>query len=384
MKRTHLTFAILAFGLIAFNSCRKENVTATSGTTSQGITSESLAAAGEGVVYTMDNATTGNNVMVFKRAANGTLSGSAVFPTSGTGTGAGLGSQGAMVADKNRRLFVCNAASNDITVFKINGLSLAKIDKISSHGTMPISITVHDNLLYVLNAGDVGNISGFRIQSDGSLEHISKSNRKLSSDTSGPAQIEFNRAGTQLVVTEKATNLILTYDVHPDGTTDNAVAHPSAGTTPFGFEFGRHNELIVSDAFGGATNESAMSSYKLSNNGNLTLITGPVPTNQTAACWVAVTDDGRFCYTTNTGSNSISGYYISDEGKLKLIDANGITAITGTAPIDMALSRESKFLYALNSGSGSISAFKVTFNGGLNSLGDISGIPAGATGLVAW
>lgn len=384
MKHTHLTFTILALGLIVFNSCKKENVTTTSNTANQSISSESLAAAGEGVAYTMDNAATGNNVLVFKRAANGTLSSSAIFPTGGVGTGAGLGSQGVMVADKNRHLFVCNAGSNDITVFKINGLSLTKVDKTSSHGTTPISVTVHENLLYVLNAGDAGNISGFRIHSDGSLEYISKSKRKLSGDTSGPAQIEFNRAGTQLVVTEKATNLIVTYDVHTDGTTGDAVAHPSAGDTPFGFEFGKHNELIVSDAFGGAANESAMSSYKLSNNGNLTLITGPVATNQTAACWVAVTDDGRFCYTTNTGSNSISGYYISDEGKLKLIDANGITAITGIAPIDMALSRESKFLYALNSGSGSISAFKVTFNGGLNSLGDISGIPEGAAGLVAW
>lgn len=384
MKRTRLSFAIFVFSLIVFDSCRKDNMTATSNTASESTTSESLAASGEGVVYTMDNAATGNNVLVFKRAANGTLSSSAIFPAGGTGTGAGLGSQGAMVADKNHHLFVCNAGSNSITVFRINGLSLTKVDKISSHGTMPISVTVHDSLLYVLNAGDAGNISGFRIHSDGTLKYISKSTRKLSSDTSGPAQIEFNHAGTQLVVTEKATNLILTYSVHANGTTDNAVKHPSAGTTPFGFEFGRHNELIVSDAFGGAPNESAMSSYKLTNNGNLTLITGPVATNQTAACWVAVTDDGRFCYTTNTGSNSISGYYISDEGKLKLIDANGITGVTGVAPIDMALSRESKFLYALNSGSGSISAFKVTFNGGLNSLGDISGIPLSATGLVAW
>ncbi|MEP6681930.1 MAG: beta-propeller fold lactonase family protein [Parafilimonas sp.] len=383
MKHKHLTLATLAISLIAFNSCKKENIANVS-KVSESATSESLASTGEGVVYTMDNAAAGNNVLVFKRATNGGLTNSAIFPTGGTGTGAGLGSQGAMVADKKQHLFVCNAASNNITVFKINGWSLMKIDKISSHGTMPISVTVHDDLLYVLNAGDAGNISGFRIYEDGHLEHISGSNRKLSTDTSGPAQIEFNHAGTQLVVTEKATNRILTYAVQSDGTASSGTIHSSAGTTPFGFEFGKNNELIVSDAFGGAPNKSALSSYKLNNSGGLTLITGPVATNQTAACWVAVTDDSRFCYTTNTGSNSISGYYINDDGKLKLLDANGITAITGVAPIDMALSKESKFLYALNSGSGSISAYKVTFNGGLNSLGDISDIPLSAAGLVAW
>jgi len=382
MKHTHVTLAALALSLIAFNSCKKDNIAASK--VSDSATSESLAANSEGVVYTMDNAAAGNNIYVLKRAANGQLTKAAMFATGGTGTGGELGSQGAMVADKNKHLFVCNAASNNITVFKANGLSLMKLDKMSSHGTMPVSITVHDNLLYVLNAGDAGNISGFRIYDDGHLEYISGSNRKLSSDTSGPAQIEFNRSGTQLVVTEKATNRILTYAVQQDGTASSATIHPSAGTTPFGFEFGKNNELIVSDAFGGAPNKSALSSYKLNNSGNLTLVTGPVTTNQTAACWVAVTDDSRFCYTTNNGSNSISGYYINDDGKLKLLDANGITAVTGKAPIDMALSKESKFLYVLNSASGSISAYKVTFNGGLNSLGDISDISLSAAGLVAW
>ncbi len=149
------------------------------------------------------------------------------------------------------------------------------------------------------------------------------------------------------------------------------------------FEFGKQNELIISDAFGGTANASALSSYKLSNNGKLSLITGPVSTHQTAACWVAVTKDGTYCYATNTGSNSISGYRITDEGALKLIDANGITAVTGSTPIDMAPSRGSQYLYALNEGSGSISAFKVSNNGGLTSLGEVSGIPTSASGMAA-
>ncbi len=43
----------------------------------------------------------------------------------------------------------------------------------------------------------------------------------------GPAQIEFNHAGTQLVVTEKMTNRILTYSVHANGLTDPFVVHHS-------------------------------------------------------------------------------------------------------------------------------------------------------------
>src|SRR5215831_9461575 len=289
MKRTKLTLTISALGLIVMSSCRKDNIVATSATANERAAAQTGLVSGERIVYTMDNAVSGNKVMVFKRATNGTLSASAVFPTGGTGTGAGLGSQGAIAADNNRHLFVCNAGSNNITVFQINGLMLTKLDRISSHGTTPISLTVHDNLLYVLNAGGAGNISGYTIDDNGHLTHLSKSNAKLSSDTSGPAQIEFNHAGTQLVVTEKATSLIVTYDIDANGVAGKSVIHPSVGQTPFGFEFGKNNQLIVSDAFGGAANESAMSSYKLSNNGNLSLITGPVATHQTAACWVSVT-----------------------------------------------------------------------------------------------
>jgi 6-phosphogluconolactonase len=382
MKQTNLKCVILALCLIALNACKKDSIEATSANSAkESNVSENLTAE-EGVLYTMDNVANGNNIMVFKRAANGSLSSSAVFPTGGKGTGAGLGSQGAITIN-DHLLFACNAGSNEITVFKRNGLALEWIDKISSYGTTPISLTVYNDLLYVVNAGGSGNISGFRVHDDGHLSHIIHSRRNLSTDTSGPAQIEFNNAGTQLVVTEKMTNRIVTYNVRPNGLTDPFVVHPSAGATPFGFEFGKHNELIVSDAFGGAVDASAVSSYRLNNNGNLSLITGPAATHQTAACWVAVTKDGHYCYATNTGSNSISGYRITDEGAIKLIDANGVTAATGTTPIDMAMSRESQYLYNLNAGSGSVSAYKVNNNGGLTSLGEVSGIPAGASGLAA-
>jgi 6-phosphogluconolactonase (cycloisomerase 2 family) len=380
MKRTNLALAIIAISLIALSSCKKDDLVASPNAANSNISNAETAT--EGVVYTMDNAVAGNNVIVLRRDANGTLASATTFPTGGAGTGAGLGSQGAIV-QSDHRLFVCNAGSNNITVFEINGQSLKKIDRTISHGTTPISLTVNGDLLYVLNAGETGNISGFRIGADGHLTYINKSKRGLSSDTSQPAQVEFNKAGTQLVVTEKATNRILTYQLTSNGLTGDMVTHPSAGTTPFGFEFGKHNTLIVSDAFGGAPNGSALSSYKLTNAGNFKLVTGPVASHQTSACWVAITGDGNYCYTTNAVSNSISGYKVADDGSISLLDANGVTAVTGASPVDMAMSRDSKYLYSLNSADGSVSAFKIANNGGLVSLGVTGGIPLGASGLAA-
>jgi hypothetical protein len=42
-----------------------------------------------GVVYTMDNASSGNQVLSFQRRADGSLSPSATDPTGGLGTGSG-------------------------------------------------------------------------------------------------------------------------------------------------------------------------------------------------------------------------------------------------------------------------------------------------------
>ena len=68
------------------------------------------------------------------------------------------------------------------------------------------------------------------------------------------------------------------------------------------------------------------------------------------ACWIVVTTNGRYTYTTNTGSNSITGYRIGSDGSLAILDADGKTADTGATPIDMALTKSSRLLYALAGG----------------------------------
>ena len=98
---------------------------------------------------------------------------------------------------------------------------------------------------------------------------------------------------------------------------------------------------------------------------------------------VVVTRNGRFTYTTNTGSNSISGYLIGADGGLTLLNADGVTASTGAVPLDLALTRGSRFLYSLNGGAPEIEGFAVRGDGSLDVLGTIGGLPAGAVGLAA-
>jgi 6-phosphogluconolactonase (cycloisomerase 2 family) len=185
-------------------------------------------------------------------------------------------------------------------------------------------------------------------------------------------------------VTEEATNLIDTYTIGRDGRANGPVSHPSAGQTPFGFAFDRRGDLVVSDAFGGAPNAGALSSYKIADGGSLSTISGPVPDNQSAPCWVVTTVDGRFAYTSNTASGTISSYAIAHNGSLALLAADAASAGPGSAPIDIALSRNSRFLYALASAAHGITGFRVQSDGSLTPLaGGPAGLPVGATGLLA-
>ena len=350
------------------------------------VRSASLSRGGSavGAVYTLSNSAAGNAVIVFGRGADGSLSPAGSFATLGNGTGAGLGSQGAVtVSEDGDLLFAVNAASNSITSFAVDGTNLTRISTVPSGGTLPISITVHGDVLYVLNAGGAENITGFSISSSGALTQLAGSSRPLSGTGVGPAQVGFDPSGRYLVVTEKSTNRIDVYAVSSDGYASAPVVNPSAGQTPFGFAFNQHGVLIVSEAFGGAVDASAVSSYTLGTNGSLNVVSASVPTTETAACWVAVTNNGKFAYAANTGSASVTGYQVRS-GSLALLDASGKTGNTGTTPIDAAVSRNSQFLYTLTAGSHAISAFAVRQNdGSLTTVSGAGGLPVGTVGLAA-
>jgi 6-phosphogluconolactonase (cycloisomerase 2 family) len=344
---------------------------------------EASAHAEAGVVYTLTNAAAGNQVATFTRASDGTLTPGEVFDTGGLGTGSGLGSQGALVLDGSRLLAV-NAGSDTISLFRVRGSRLVLEDVEPSGGDMPISITVDGNLVYVLNGGAPENITGFKIRHR-SLEPIQHSTRPLSGSGVMPAQVQFSPNGRFLVVTEKATNRIDLFYVGLRGFTFGPVSHASVGQTPFGFAFADRDTLVVSEAFGGAPEASATSSYDLSRFGRFTNVTPSSLTTETAACWTAIPRGGRYAYVTNTGSSSVTGYAIADDGSLTILDADGKTGETpaGSMPIDAAFERRGDFLYVLSGGSNTITAFRRGEDGSLTSLGSTGGLPGGSVGLAA-
>jgi 6-phosphogluconolactonase len=341
------------------------------------------AAAGSnvGAVYTLSNSAAGNTVIAYARASNGGLSPLGTFATGGLGSGAGLGSQGPVTLSTDGDwLLAVDAGSDEISSFAVGSdhrLTLA--DTIASGGDHPISVTIHGSLVYAVNDGGAGNIAGFTIDGAGNLIAIAGSTQPLSSAASQPAQISFSPNGSTLLVAEKATNRITTYAGGAGGVAGTPTWIASAGQTPFGFAFDNKGRAIVSEAFGGAANASTVSSYRVSA-GTASLIDGPVATTETAACWVAITNNGKYAYAANTGSGTVTGFRIARNGTLHRLEADGVTGVTGGAPADLDFSRNSKFLYVR--AGGSIVAFKAHRDGSLSNLGSTV-VQAGIVGLAA-
>lgn len=345
-----------------------------------------VANVAEAVVFTQTNSATVNEILVLDENRDGQLQIVQRVATGGRGTGAGLGSQNAVVLDRyGIWLVAVDAGSNEVSAFFVLGEKLYPVARLASGGERPISVTMHHDLIYVLNAGGTGNITGFKLGYDGKLRPIEGSTQALSSTAANAAQIEFSPDGDYLAVTERATNNITLFDVNERGVASPGVVNRSVGATPFGFAFDRRGRLIVSEAQGGAANASTVSSYAVDDSAlSLKALSASVPTNQTAACWIVLSRGNRYAYASNTASNSISGYRIARDGTLTLLNADGRTATVpaGSGPVDMAVSFQNE-LYVLNGAGRSINAFRIQSDGSLKPTANFANLPAGTTGVAA-
>ncbi len=332
-----------------------------------------------GAVYALSNSVAGNAVLVYERAADGSISYAGSYATGGLGTGGGLGSQGAVtLSGDGRILLAVNADSHSVSTFAVepDGLDLRDVE--SSSGLRPTSVAEQNGLVYVLNAGVPNSIAGFRLDAKGALTPIAGSVRSLAAAQTTPSQIAIAPGGDALVVTERATNSIMTWSLGKDGIPGASYVFASGGAGPFGFGFGHRGTLIVSDAAG----TSGASSYRL-DGASVQTISSLVPSMRTAACWTVVTKDGRFAYVTNGGTGDVTGLRIDEDRSLSLLSPNGVDATVGGAATDAALAGNSRFLYVRNPALAKIDAFRIAGDGSLTHVGVVNGLPSTAAGLVS-
>jgi 6-phosphogluconolactonase (cycloisomerase 2 family) len=345
-----------------------------------------------GHVYVNENTIGVNTIAGFDRHADGSLTPipGSPFAAGGAGTGVGIASQGALqLSSDGRYLLAVDAGSNQISVLQIKRggrLWAVRGGPVASNGVDPVSIAVHDDLVYVANAGPGGNnYTGFRFWR-GHLQALDNSTVALP-DGSQPGDVLFNGDGRKLVGTRVGTSLIDSFTVGHDGRLSAGPNSPipAQGPGPFGSEFRPTNpsQLFVSNAHGG-TDNGTVSAFSDAWDGTLTSIgVSPFADHQTAPCWVEISHDGRYLFTVNTAVATISSYSIARDGSLTLLGSTPINAPVGS-PEDARLSPDGSTLWVVDPTANTISGFSV--NGG--SLTELSSSPtltaAGAapTGIV--
>lgn len=338
------------------------------------------------VVFVENDDVTGNAVIAYDRAADGTLTQAAVNATGGLGgvlDGSVVdhtASQGSLTYDKaSHTLYAVNAGSDTISVFSVDGDHLTRTQVVSSGGTFPVSITTHGNLVYVLNARDGGSIQGYA-KVGHRLRLISRYHRSLGLAAGSPefvhtpSQVTFSPNGRQLLVATKAgSNSVDVFGVGPLGRPSiQPVVNNLGSAVPFGIVFDSAGRAVISDA---GTN--AVDTFTLSRSGVLTLVDSQA-TGQAATCWIARSGDN--VYASNAGSADLSGYDDTGAGSLT---STGTTA-TDPGTVDAAASSDGQYLYVQTGANGIVDEFAIGSGGVLTEVGTVT-IPngVGGEGIVA-
>jgi len=337
---------------------------------------------GSGVVFALNDNTAGNAVAAYHRAANGTLTPAGTYRTGGLGgvlTGSVVdhtASQGALAYDEAHGLLIAvNPGSNTISVFHVDGDRLSLSQVLPSGGDFPVSVTVHGEHAYVLNALGGGSLYGYRIAGQ-HLVPLSGSRRALdlgttaaSQFTATPGQVAFTPDGSQLLVTTKgSTNDVDVFSVRADGRlAGSPTVNSLPGDVPFAAAFDQAGHVAVTE-----TGPNAIATFTLSPGGRLTQLDA-ADTGQMATCWVVRA--GQFLYTSNAGSASVSGYSTSSSGGLTAL---GNTA-TNAGTVDAASAAGGRFVYVQTGGAGIVDEFAVGAGGALTPIGSVT-VPGGVGG----
>jgi 6-phosphogluconolactonase (cycloisomerase 2 family) len=332
-------------------------------------------------VFVQTDNTAGNTIVAYVRTASGGLQQVGSYPTGGDGgqlTGSvvdHLSSEGSLAYDRQAGLlYAVNAGSNTITVFRVSGDTLIRSQVLSSGGQFPVSIAVHGNHVFVLNALGGASVSGF-VEVGGHLIPVSSWQRDLGLGTTAstvftgtPGQIGFTPDGSHLVVTTKgAANSVEVFQAGPFGLSAEPTITSLPGEVPFGFTFDQYGHLAVAE-----TGTDTVATFSIASHGTLTQL-GSAATGQMATCWITSAPQGTL-YASNAGSGTESTLSTQPDGAVTLL---GSTA-TDAGTVDATASSDGQYLYVQAGGAGNVDAYRINPGGSLTETGTVT-VP-GATG----
>jgi 6-phosphogluconolactonase len=248
-------------------------------------------------------------------------------------------------------------------------------------GSTPRSVAERNGLVVVLNTGEPGLLS-FRVDAGG-VAAVEGGDQALDPSRADPAQVAFSPDGSMVLITERATDSIVTYEVTADGTFGTSSEIASEGPTPYGFAFTSGGTLVVTEAFGAEKGAAAASSYAIED-GSLVARTSSVGNGRSEICWAVITPDDRFAFTTNFADGAVSRYAIASDGALSLEDATAGISVDGMPGLrDEDITSDGRFLYAIDADGGRIYGWSIDAEGSLEPVGSWEGLPETVAGLAA-
>lgn len=391
--------------------------------------------------YVVTNKADGNTIMGYMADATGQYQAIGEFATGGKGTGDlevpalkkddthplangddPLISAGSLVATKDHsKLIAVNPGSGTISLMGVGKDGrLSALSQAPASDKFPLSVAVYGDTVAVASVGldnSNGSITTIKIVGD-KLVAKDENRRDLKAR---PSTIAFSSDGEHVVVNELVTGKIHSYAVtqgvlgaKPTSTVNsprNAAGRFQA--IPVGFALrgqGKDDVLLMSEArfltpeFGlregsgqvklspkYSWQTSSISTYQMTNDGKLSLVSGDVLTGaaveggQIANCWVTTNADGSILWAANALSSSISSFRIRLNGTASLINDQAYKMDSEDRFFsDIELSADGKQVYQLIGNRGEVMIFNVGEDGALAHVQTVGGMPAlGTYGLVA-
>lgn len=350
------------------------------------VTAPAQAADGGGAVFVQTNDPTGNTIDAYHRNGDGALTFLQSYATGGLGgreSGAGsdpLATQGSLrYISEDGLLIAVNAGSSTISVFHVSGDRLELAQVLPSGGLFPTATGANGDLLYAVNAGGAGSVSGFRI-AGGTLHPIQGSTRTLGLANanppfflSSPAQVGFTPDGEHLIVTTKTNSTVDVFAVGPDGRPSAAPVKNAAAPVPFAWVFDSAGRIVLN--FAGT---SSLETFTVNADNTITPVGAPVSDTQAALCWI--TNAQGYDYVSNTASGSVSQFQVLGNGTVVLVSAIAASGISGATDSASAAG----FLYVQSGSSGTVHAFAIGAGGALTPI-QVANVPDGGSqeGIVA-
>jgi 6-phosphogluconolactonase (cycloisomerase 2 family) len=316
-----------------------------------------------------------NSVISFEIGQDGILRQAYTIGTQGQGSGYGLNtlnSQGALTISENKQWIIAtNAKSNEISIFKITQSGLTFASKSTSYGQYPVSLTAHNDMVFVLNKqGSIPNIIGFSIDKQGNLIAVGSTLRYLP-PLANYSQVGISPNGKWLVICAESISTLFIYNIHNNNIADAPRVLPLASTRPSAFVFDKNNNLLITE-----TANNTVSSYRLSDE-NIDVITPSMPTGHRTPRWIVYANN--YAYVTNTGDGSVSTLAVSNNGQLSTIQNIYLGNIT-----EITVSSDGKYLYALSPQTQRVLSCQIGENGTLTEFEQIdSFFSIYAQGIVA-